>query len=138
MPATAESYAYRHTLSLLDALPICTRWSSATSPTKATAWPARSRRCGVRRTERKEGAWDSWFQFFLIVVGLPVVLGIGSDMYRRHLKFKERQLTAISHETAEKAAQYAAQTERLEERVRVLERIVTDKGIDVEIGRAHV
>ncbi|PAL20258.1 hypothetical protein [Sphingopyxis sp. GW247-27LB] len=74
---------------------------------------------------------DSWVQFFLIVVGLPVVLGIGSDMFRRHLKFKERQLTAMSHETAEKAAQYAAQTERLEERVRVLERIVTDKGVDV-------
>ena len=74
---------------------------------------------------------DSWVQFFLIVVGLPVVLGIGSDMYRRHLKFKERQLTAISHETAEKAAQYAAQTQRLEERVRVLERIVTDRGFGV-------
>ena len=44
---------------------------------------------------------------------------------------KERQLKAITHETAENAAQYAAQTERLEARVRVLERIVTDKGIDV-------
>jgi hypothetical protein len=33
--------------------------------------------------------------------------------------------------TAEKAAQYAAHTERLEQRVRVLERIVTDKGIEV-------
>src|SRR3546814_19549755 len=88
------------------------RWSSASSPTKATAWPARSRRCGVRRTERKEGAADSWVQFFLIVVGLPVVLGLGSAMNRRHLKFKERQLTAISHETPEKAAQLAAQNER--------------------------
>ena len=33
--------------------------------------------------------------------------------------------------TAEKAAQYAAQTGRLEQRVQVLERIVTEKGIDV-------
>ena len=33
--------------------------------------------------------------------------------------------------TAEKAAQYAAQTERLEARVRVLERIATDRGVDV-------
>jgi len=35
------------------------------------------------------------------------------------------------------AAQYAAQTERLEQRVRVLERIVTDKGMDLsaEIDR---
>lgn len=33
--------------------------------------------------------------------------------------------------TAEKAAQYAASNTDLEERVRVLERIVTDKGYDV-------
>ena len=69
--------------------------------------------------------------FFFIVVGIPVILGIGSDMYKRHLKFKERQLTLLSNETAEKAAQYAAHTERLEARVRVLERIVTDRGIEV-------
>ncbi len=69
--------------------------------------------------------------FFFIVVGLPVILGIGGDMFRRHLKFKEKQLELMSHQTAEKAAQYAAQTERLEQRVRVLERIVTDKGIEV-------
>ncbi|MGL3820052.1 hypothetical protein [Sphingopyxis sp. R3-92] len=52
-------------------------------------------------------------------------------MYKRHLKFKEKQLTLLSNETAEKAAQYAAHTERLEARVRVLERIVTDRGIEV-------
>ena len=69
--------------------------------------------------------------FFFIVVGIPVILGIGGDMYKRHLKFKEKQLTMLSNETAEKAAQYAAQTERLEARVRVLERIVTDRGTDV-------
>jgi IS5 family transposase len=33
--------------------------------------------------------------------------------------------------TAEKAAQYATQNTQLEDRVRVLERIVTDKGYDV-------
>src|SRR3546814_5708128 len=56
--------------------------------------------------------------FFFIVVGIPVILGIGGDMYKRHLKFKEKQLTLLSNETAEKAAQYAAHTERLEARVR--------------------
>ena len=66
-----------------------------------------------------------------IVVGLPVTLGIGYAAFERHLKFKERQLKAITNETAEKAAQYAAQTERLEQRVRVLERIVTDRGVEV-------
>jgi hypothetical protein len=78
-----------------------------------------------------------WVLFFVVVVGIPVVAGVGSDIFKRWLKFKERQLQLTSAETAEKAAQYAAHTERLEQRVRVLERIVTDKGISVadEIDR---
>lgn len=47
------------------------------------------------------------------------------------LRLKEKELELMSRNAAEKGAQYAAQTERLEQRVRVLERIVTDKGIDV-------
>ena len=47
------------------------------------------------------------------------------------LALKEKQIEAMSREAAEKAAQYAAHTERLEQRVRVLERIATDKGIDL-------
>ena len=50
---------------------------------------------------------------------------------RQWLRIKEREAEAMGRRTAEKAAQYAAQNERLEQRVRVLERIVTDKGIDV-------
>jgi len=70
-----------------------------------------------------------WVLFFFIVVGLPVIASLIGDSYKRHLKFKEKQLEALGSETAEKAAQYAAHTERLEQRVRVLERIVTDRGI---------
>ena len=66
-----------------------------------------------------------------IVIGLPVLLGVGSTIFNRWLRFKERQLELQTARTAEKAAQYAAHTERLEQRVRVLERIVTDKGIVV-------
>ncbi len=69
--------------------------------------------------------------FFFIVVGIPVIFGVLGDMYKRHLKFKERQLELLGNQTAEKAAQYAAHSERLEQRVRVLERIVTDKGMIV-------
>ncbi len=69
--------------------------------------------------------------FFFIVVGIPVIAGVGSDMFKRWLKHKEAMTQALNLETAEKAAQYAAQTERLEQRVRVLERIVTDRGIAV-------
>ena len=66
-----------------------------------------------------------------IVVAIPVIVGVGSDMFKRWLKHKEKMAEALSAQTAEKAAQYAAHTERLEQRVRVLERIVTDKGVDL-------
>lgn len=67
----------------------------------------------------------------IIVVGLPILLSFLSEFQKRRLKFRERQLELLGAQTAEKAAQYAAHTERLEQRVRVLERIVTDKGIIV-------
>ena len=75
--------------------------------------------------------------FFFIVVGIPVIGGIGYAAFERWLKHKEKMSPLLAAETAEKAAQYAAQTERLEQRVRVLERIVTDKGVDLseEIDR---
>ncbi len=69
--------------------------------------------------------------FFMIVVGIPVIAGLASDGFKRWLKHKEKMAEALSTVTAEKAAQYAAHTERLEQRVRVLERIVTDKGLEV-------
>lgn len=67
--------------------------------------------------------------FFFVVVGIPVIAGVGGEAYRRKMKLRERELEMLGAQTAEKAAQYAAHTERLEQRVRVLERIATDKGI---------
>jgi hypothetical protein len=43
----------------------------------------------------------------------------------------ERDRDAAADRTAERAAQYASHVEQLEARVRVLERIATDKGVDV-------
>ena len=71
------------------------------------------------------------FMLAFVVIGLPVILGVGSEIFRRWLKHKEVMAQALNSQTAEKAAQYAAHTERLEQRVRVLERIVTDRGIAV-------
>jgi hypothetical protein len=75
--------------------------------------------------------------FFAIVVGIPVIGGIGSKMFKYWLQHKREMAVAVTAQTAERAAQYAARSERLEQRVRVLERIVTDKGIVVadEIDR---
>ena len=55
---------------------------------------------------------------------------IGIAPFRMWLRVKERQIDAQSSLTAEKTAQYAAHTERLEARVRVLEQIATDKGVE--------
>jgi hypothetical protein len=64
----------------------------------------------------------------LILVGLPLILVVLCEGYKRHVTFKERQMELMAGTAAEKAAQYAAQVERLEQRMRVLERIATDKG----------
>lgn len=45
--------------------------------------------------------------------------------------YRQRRLELEAQMVAEKAAQYAARTSGLEERVRVLERIVTDRGADL-------
>ena len=68
------------------------------------------------------------FAFFGAVIALVLVLG-GS--FKRYLAFKERQFALTADSTAEKAAQYASHVEKLEARVRVLERIATDKGVDL-------
>jgi hypothetical protein len=49
-------------------------------------------------------------------------------IFRPWLKLKERKMELDAMMVAEKAAQYAADKGRLEERVAVLERIVTDQG----------
>ena len=49
-------------------------------------------------------------------------------IFRPWMKLKERQMELDAQNIAEKAAQYAADKGRLEERVAVLERIVTDQG----------
>ena len=56
---------------------------------------------------------------------------IGIAPFKMWIRIKERQLEQQSQMTAEKTAQYAAHTERLEQRMRVLERIITDKGVDL-------
>ena len=62
---------------------------------------------------------------------IPIVALIGNLMVKPWLALRERRMELEASMVAEKAAQYAAQTERLEQRVRVLERIVTDRGQDL-------
>jgi len=60
----------------------------------------------------------------LLIPLAPFILG-GFALWMRHQsKLAEMQM----RNTAESAAQYAARNQELEDRVRVLERIVTDRG----------
>ena len=63
-----------------------------------------------------------------VVIGVLILIG---TVFKRIMQYKERALGLTADRTAEKAAQYASHVERLEARVRVLERIATDKGADL-------
>jgi ABC-type phosphate transport system auxiliary subunit len=67
----------------------------------------------------------------LLIPLLGVMCGIlaiiGGVFIKPWLALKQRQMELEAQMVAEKAAQYAAHTDRLEQRVAVLERILTDR-----------
>ncbi|MBI1403859.1 MAG: hypothetical protein GC147_11670 [Porphyrobacter sp.] len=63
----------------------------------------------------------------IIALSIPLVA-----LWTKHQqKLAEMQVGATAEHTAEKAAQYASHIQRLEDRVQVLERIITDRGYDI-------
>jgi len=67
----------------------------------------------------------------ILAISCGLVAIIGGVFLKPWFRLRERQIELQSQGVGERAAHYAAHSERLEQRVRVLERIVTDKGIDV-------
>ena len=64
----------------------------------------------------------------LIVIGLPILTIL--YMSHRFFGFREKKLEVEALSAAEKAAQYASRSTELEQRVRILEQIITDGGIE--------
>lgn len=62
-----------------------------------------------------------------IVIGLPMITF--AMIFSRWFRLKEKKLEVEASLAVEKAAQYAASNAELEARVRVLEKIVTDGGV---------
>jgi hypothetical protein len=62
---------------------------------------------------------------------VAIIMGCGIPITALWTKHRKEVLQMQMQATAEKAAQYAASNKELEDRVRVLERIVTDGGYDV-------
>ena len=63
-----------------------------------------------------------------IVIGIPMITF--ALIFNRWFKLKEKRLEIEANSAAERAAQYAASNAELEARVRVLEKIVTDGGLE--------
>jgi hypothetical protein len=67
----------------------------------------------------------------LLIPLAPFLLG-GFAIWTRHqTKLAEARVNSTAELSAEKAAQYNSNVKDLEDRVRVLERIVTDRGYDI-------
>jgi hypothetical protein len=69
--------------------------------------------------------WNEPAQWIWVLIPLTVIL---LAPFRMWLRVKEKQITAQSDLAAEKSAQYAQHMERVEQRLRVVEQIVTDGG----------
>jgi hypothetical protein len=74
----------------------------------------------------------------LIAISIPVV-AIAASTINKMIRLREKQIEFAASQAAEKAARYAANGAVMEQRVRVLERIVTDRGLDLadEIDRLN-
>jgi hypothetical protein len=72
------------------------------------------------------------FQPNTVWVLIPIA-AIIAGMFKHNVRIKERQIDRMQGQEAETARHHAAETRQLEERLRVLERIVTDKGLDVSL-----
>jgi hypothetical protein len=66
-----------------------------------------------------------------LIPGLAILMVFGIPMLAIWTKHRKDVMQLQANVTAEKAAQYATSNKELEDRVRVLERIVTDRGYDV-------
>ena len=67
----------------------------------------------------------------ILVPLAPFLMVVGIVWVRSHAKLEEKRIAATAENSAEKAAQYASRITEMEDRIRVLERIVTDGGYDV-------
>jgi len=70
--------------------------------------------------------WDHPATWIWVLIPLAA---IGLAPFRMWLRVKEKQIQSQSNLAAEKSAQYAQHMERVEQRLRVLEQIATDSGV---------
>ena len=69
-----------------------------------------------------------WLVLMMFAVAAIAIAGVVGEVVKRWLRLKEKQLEHAAVMAADKAAAQAGHIDRLEQRVRVLERIATDGG----------
>ena len=67
----------------------------------------------------------------ILVPLAPFLMVVGIVWVKSHAKLEEKRIAATAESSAEKGAQYASRIAEMEDRIRVLERIVTDSGYNV-------
>lgn len=67
---------------------------------------------------------------FLIPLA-PFLMVLGIVWIKTQSRLEEKRIAATAESSAERGAQYASRVNELEDRVQVLERIVTDRGYDI-------
>ena len=67
----------------------------------------------------------------ILVPLAPFLMVVGIVWVKSQAKLEEKRIAATAENSAEKAAQYASRISEMEDRIRVLERIVTDGGYNV-------
>ena len=67
----------------------------------------------------------------LVAVMAPFLMVVGIVWVKSRARLEEKRIAATAENSAEKAAQYASRITEMEDRIRVLERIVTDGGYNV-------
>ncbi len=65
------------------------------------------------------------------IVFISVGFGVMYDMYKKHLEFKEKTIN-LNSQTNEQAIAMKKKVQTLEDRIQVLEKIVTDEGYNVQ------
>lgn len=61
------------------------------------------------------------------------IAAIFAGVFKHNIRLKEKALDSARDREAESQKRHAVETRQLEERVRVLERIVTDQGLNVSM-----
>ncbi|MEM9501024.1 MAG: hypothetical protein AAF941_04185 [Pseudomonadota bacterium] len=71
------------------------------------------------------------FDWAYLIPLAPFIMVVLIVWMQNQRKIEEKRLEATAEASSEKAAQYASRVTELEQRVQVLERIVTDGGYDI-------